>query len=84
MYACIVCVYIHIGFAGGSDSKESVCNSGDLGSGRPPGEGNGNQLQHSCLENPMDSLRGRKELDMTEVTEHAHIYVNVYMEKNLS
>ena len=40
---------------GGSDGKESVCNTGDLGSiprsGRAPGEGKGNQLQYSCLEN---------------------------------
>ena len=46
------------GFPGGSDSKESVCNSGDPGSipglGRSPGEGNGNRLQSSCLENAMD------------------------------
>ena len=38
--------------------KESACSAGDLGSisglGRPPGEGNGNPLQNSCLENPMD------------------------------
>ena len=43
---------------GGSDSKESPCNEGDLGSipglGRLPGEGNGNPLQYSCLENPMN------------------------------
>ena len=43
---------------GGSDGKASACNVGDLGlipgSGRFPGEGNGNPLQHSCLENPMD------------------------------
>ena len=43
---------------GGSDSKASACNVGDPGSipgsGRSPGEGNGNPLQHSCLENPMD------------------------------
>ena len=42
---------------GGSDSKASARNAGDLGSipgtGRSP-EGNGNPLQHSCLENPMD------------------------------
>ena len=42
----------------GSDDKESVCNAGDPGpipgSGRSPGEGNGNPLQYSCLENPMD------------------------------
>ena len=46
------------GFPGGSDSKASACMAGDLGSipgsGRCPGEGNGNPLQYSCLENPMD------------------------------
>ena len=45
-------------FPGGSDSKESACSVGDTGSisesGRSPGEGNGNSLQYSCLENPMD------------------------------
>ena len=43
---------------GGSDSKESACNTGDLGlspgSRRSPGEGNGDPLQYSCLEDPMD------------------------------
>ena len=47
-----------MGFPGGSDGKESACDAGDLGSipglGRSPGEGNGNPLQYSCLENPMD------------------------------
>ena len=46
------------GFPGGSEVKASSCNVGDLGSvpgsGRSPGEGNGNPLQYSCLENPMD------------------------------
>ena len=41
-----------------SVGKESACNAGDLGSisglGRSPGEGNGNPLKYSCLENPMD------------------------------
>ena len=45
-------------FPGGSDDEESACNVGDpgliLGLGRSPGKGNGNPLQHSCLENPMD------------------------------
>ena len=45
-------------FPGGSDSKASACNEGDLGSiprsGRSLGEGNGNPLQYSCLENPTD------------------------------
>ena len=44
-------------FPGGSDGKASVYSEGDLGSipgsGRFPGEGNGNPLQYSCLENPM-------------------------------
>ena len=43
--------------------KASACNEGDLGlipgSGRSPGEGNGNTLQYSCLENPMDRGPGR-------------------------
>ena len=43
---------------GGSGCKASACNPGDPGlipgSGRSPGEGNGNPLQHFCLENPMD------------------------------
>ena len=46
------------GFPGGSEVKVSACNVGDLGSfpgsGRCPGEGNGNPLQYSCLKNPMD------------------------------
>ena len=75
--------YIHtylssreIYFPGGSDGKASAHNAGDPGSipgsGRSPGEGNGNPLQYSCLENPMDggvvgySPWGCKELDTTE------------------
>jgi len=46
------------GFPSGSDGKVSACNARDLGlipgSGRSPGEGNGNPLQYSCLENSMD------------------------------
>jgi len=48
----------NLSFPGGSDVKVSVYNAGDLGLipglGRFPGEGNGNPLQYSCLENPMD------------------------------
>ena len=47
-----------LGFTGGSEAKASACNVGDLGSipgsGRSTGEGNGNPLQYSYLENPMD------------------------------
>ena len=43
---------------GGSVGKETACNARDLGSipalGRYPGEGHGNLLQYSCLENPID------------------------------
>ena len=57
--------------------KEPACNAGDMGSipgsGRAPGEGNGNPLQYSCLDNPMDSRAWwaivhevTKELDITE------------------
>ena len=63
--------------------KESARNAGDLasipGSGRCPGEGNGNPLQYSCLENPMDrrawwaTVHGVSELDVTEHT-HTHSY----------
>ena len=71
-----------MGFPGGSEVKASASSAGDPGSipgsGRPPGEGNGNPLQYSCLENPMDreshgqrslvgySPQGRKESDTTE------------------
>ena len=51
-----------LGFLGGSDSKESACNAGDLGLipglGRFPEEGTGNPLQYSCLDNPMDRGAG--------------------------
>ena len=44
-------------FPGGSDSKASVYNAGDPGSipgsGKFPGEANGNPLQYSCVEHPM-------------------------------
>ena len=50
--------YNNCGIPGSSDGKESACSAGDLGLipglGRFPGEGNGNPLQYSCLENLMD------------------------------
>ena len=55
------------GFPGGSAGQESGCNAGDLGSipgsGRSPGEGNGNPLHYSCLENPMPTVHGVTESD---------------------
>ena len=71
-----VIAFLPRSFSGGSDSKVSAYNAGDPcsipGSGRCPGEGNGNQLQYSCLENPIDrgawlaTVHGvGKELDTT-------------------
>ena len=64
-----------MGFHGGSDGKESASNAGDMGSvpgsGRFPGEGNGNPLQYSYLENSVDreawwaTVHGVSESDMT-------------------
>ena len=69
-------LHIKMGFPGSSVGKESACDAGDccsiLGSGRSPGEGNGNLLQYSGLENPMDRgawgaiVHGVAESDMTE------------------
>ena len=74
-------IHITEGFPGGSDYKESSCNVGDPGLipglGRSPGEGHGNPLQYSCLENPWTkepgsigpySSEGHTELDTIEVT----------------
>ena len=59
----------YLGFPGGSEVKASACNAEDLGSilgsGRS-GEGNGNPLKYSCLENPMD--RGAWQATVHEVT----------------
>ena len=50
--------HTYMGFPGGLSSRESTCNIGDVGSiprsGRSPGGGHGNLLQHSCLEHPMN------------------------------
>ena len=79
-------MYIYIGFLiyRWSDGKESACNAGDQGSipglGRSPGEGNGNLLQYSCLENSMD--RGAWLATVHEVTKsgtwltHTHTHTH--------
>ena len=81
--ACFT-VCLILGFSGGSDGIESACSEGYLGSvpgsGRSPGEGNGNPLQCSCLGNPRDrgawqatvleNTRVRHDLLMTDQTIH--------------
>ena len=58
IYCCSNRPYSSLDFPGGSEGKASTYNVRDLSSipglGRSPGEGNGNPLQYSCLENPMD------------------------------
>ena len=65
---------------GGSDSKESACNAGDLGSipglGRSPGGGHDNPLQYSCLENPSEDsggllTMGLQRVRYDQVTKHS-------------
>ena len=77
---------VFLGFPGGSDGKESLCNARDLGLilglGRSPGAGHGNQLQYSCLENPHGqrslvgySAWGHRESDTTERLNTQHIAI---------
>ena len=58
-------------FSGGSDSKESLSNAGDLGSipgsGRSPGEGNGYPFQYSYLENSMETFTGTSQATVQEL-----------------
>ena len=62
-----------MGFPGGSDSKESVCNAGNLGSipglGRSPGEGNAYLFQYSCLDNYVDCIVHRITKSKTQLSE---------------
>ena len=63
-----------MGFHGDLEGKVSACNVGDPGSipesGRSPAEGNGNPLQYSCLENPMDG--GAWEAAVRQVVKSGH------------
>ena len=82
-------IWLNVGFPGGSDGKESICNVGDLCSipvlGRSSGGGHGNPLHYSFLENPMNrgSLRAtvhRVAKSWTWLSDPAHVsYVRVYI-----
>ena len=74
-----------LGFPGGSDCKASAYNAGDLGSitgsGRSPGEKNGNPLQYSCLENPIygEALIGYSPwgCKKSDTTERLHFHLGL-------
>ena len=82
-----------MGFPGGSEVKASASNVGDPGSvpgsGRSPGEGNGNPLQYSCLENPMDGeawwaiVHGvaKSRTRLSDFTIHYSLYINILTRK---
>ena len=91
MSKSIMCILVqYMDFPGGSDGKASVYNVGDLGSipgsGRFPGEGNGNPLQYPCLENPMDGGAWCRLLSMgsqrVSTTERLHFHLVQYITEN--
>ena len=84
-----------MGFSGGASGKEPACNTGHVrdkgsvpGSRRSPGGGNGNPLQYSCLENPMDKGAWRvtvhgvlKTLTWLKPVSTQHTHMCIYMLK---
>ena len=77
---CSVCVG---GFPGGSAGKESARNAGDLGLipglGRSPGEGKGNPLQYSCLENSMDYIVPGVTKSQTHLSDYHFHFISMWM-----
>ena len=85
---CVMCCFFPYCFYGGSDGKESACSAGYPGSmpglRRSPGEGNGNPLLYSCLENSMERgawqatvhgvTKSRTWLNMTFTSLHFHFF----------
>ena len=83
----------YIGLPGGSDGKAPACNAGDLGLipgwGRSSGERNGNPLQYSCLESPMDGGAWRAAVhrvakSWTQLSDFTLLYFNVSAVSNSS
>ena len=80
VYSSVVGHLGHLmGFPGSSEGKVPACNVGDLGSipglGRSPGEGNGNPLLYSCLENSMDGGASVHGIAESHTTEQLHFLV---------
>ena len=76
------------GFPDGSAGKESTCNAGDTGdtglisgSGRSPGEGDGNPLQYSCLGNPID--RGAWQATVQRVAKNKQLNKKAWGERKI-
>ena len=76
------CLRSGMGFPGGSDRREPACNAGDPrsipGSGRSHGEGRGNPVQYSCLENPMDRGAWRATVHGVAESQARLKHVNTY------
>ena len=74
------CLYLCVGFPGGSNSKKSTSKAGDAHlisrSGRSPGDGNGTPLQYPCLGNPMD--REAWQASVYEVTKDSEMTVQAH------
>ena len=74
--------HINEGFPGSSDGKASAYNAGDPGSipgsGRSPGEGNGNPLQYSGLENPMEETERLQSMGSQRATEGLHFHFSPF------
>ena len=72
----------HSHFPGGSDGKESSCNTGHPGlireSGRSPGEGNGYPHHYSCLENPKDRRAWQTTVHGAEKSRTINIHIITY------
>ena len=75
-----------LAYTGGSEDKASACNAADLGSipglKRSPGGGNGNPLQYSCLENPMDrgawrAIVHRVTKSWTQLSDFTHTHTRI-------
>ena len=93
-------IYTYTGFPGGEVVKNSPANAGDTkdmgsipGSGRSPGEWNGNPLQHSCLENSRNRgawlapvhrvTKSQTGLKRLSVRVHTHIHTHTYIHSQL-